>query len=149
MTPDTPPYPRRPSRPHVVSQNIASGRDFIDTLSVEVADLEAEIASDAEATDLETAREEVRTGAPWFLQGRIVKIRTRGPRFKCGDKCRRVSPRVDPFFSPTAGCPDPAVYMCVARCVPLPAVGAMYVCVCVCNSRVVCLLVCGLPPRSV
>ena len=44
-----------------VSQNIASGRDFIDALSAEVAELEAEIAEAAEATDLETARQEVHT----------------------------------------------------------------------------------------
>lgn len=42
-----------------VSQNIASGRDFIDALSAEVAELEAEIAEAAEVTDLETARQEV------------------------------------------------------------------------------------------
>eukprot|EP00752_Nemacystus_decipiens_P012860 g11386.t1 len=38
--------------------NIASGRDFIDALSAEVADLEAEIALAAKTTDLETARQE-------------------------------------------------------------------------------------------
>lgn len=42
------------------SQNIASGRDFIDTLSVEVSELEAKIALAAE-TDLGTAENEVCT----------------------------------------------------------------------------------------
>ncbi|CAM9957318.1 unnamed protein product [Ectocarpus fasciculatus] len=38
--------------------NIASGREFIDTLSAEVAELEAAIALAAEASDLDTARKE-------------------------------------------------------------------------------------------
>ncbi|CBJ27121.1 expressed unknown protein [Ectocarpus siliculosus] len=38
--------------------NIASGREFLDALSAEVADLEATIALAAEASDLDTARKE-------------------------------------------------------------------------------------------
>ncbi|CAM9383949.1 unnamed protein product [Ectocarpus sp. 12 AP-2014] len=38
--------------------NIASGREFIDTLSAEVAELEATIALAAEASDFDSARKE-------------------------------------------------------------------------------------------
>jgi len=48
-----------PTHTSQTMKNIASGRDFIDALSIEVAELEAQIARAAEKSNLDTARQEV------------------------------------------------------------------------------------------